>query len=201
MSSSELSMWGDIANIVIAVASVATAIVTAIVLFKQRKDNILEKQPRFTFTVQDSKLIVRGEQSKYLQIEGLDVYRCVEVWRLDRKLKKVIPLECSPLGCLIQDETGQYASLGLNVLQHLQLTKRFNSNETGIDDRLWNYREVDLLCVKYIDIHMSRREQYFVNRTIVSKKDYKRYFKLASKVSKIPLAVSEIDLKTILEIK
>ena len=201
MSTWGLSEWGDIANIVIAVASVATAIVTAIVLFKQRKDNILEKQPRFTFTVQDSKLIVRGEQSKYLQIEGLDVYRCVEVWRLDRKLKKVIPLECSPLGCLIQDETGQYASLGLNVLQHLQLTKRFNSNETGIDDRLWNYREVDLLCVKYIDIHMSRREQYFVNRTIVSKKDYKRYFKLASKVSKIPLAVSEIDLKTILEIK
>ena len=201
MSTSGLSMWGDIANIVIAVASVATAIVTAIVLCKQRKDNILEKQPRFTFTVQDSKLIVRGEQSKYLQIEGLDVYRCVEVWRLDRKLKKVIPLECSHIGRLIQDETGQYASLGLNVLQHLQLTKRFNSNETGIDDRLWNYREADLLCVKYIDIHMSRREQYFVNRTIVSKKDYKRYFKLASKVSKIPLAVSEIDLKTILEIK
>ena len=201
MSSSGLSMWGDVANIVIAVASVATAIVTAIVLFKQRKDNILEKQPRFTFTVQDSKLIVRGEQSKYLQIEGLDVYRCVEVWRLDRKLKKVIPLECSPLGCLIQDETGQYASLGLNVLQHLQLSKRFNSNETGIDDRLWNYREVDLLCVKYIDIHMSRREQYFINRTIASKKEYIKYFKLASKVSKIPLAVSEIDLKTILEIK
>ena len=201
MSTLGLNEWGDVANIVIAIASVATAIVTAIVLCKQRKDNILEKQPRFTFTVQDSKLIVRGEQSKYLQIEGLDVYRCVEVWRLDRKLKKVIPLECSPLGCLIQDETGQYASLGLNVLQHLQLTKRINTNETGIDDRLWNYREVDLLCVKYIDIHMSRREQYFVNRTIVSKKDYKRYFKLASKVSKIPLAVSEIDLKTILEIK
>lgn len=200
MSTLGLNEWGDVANIVIAIASVATAIVTAIVLCKQRKDNILEKQPRFTFTVQDSKLIVRGEQSKYLQIEGLDVYRCVEVWRLDRKLKKVIPLECSPLGCLIQDETGQYASLGLNVLQHLQLTKRFNSNETGIDDRLWNYREVDLLCVKYIDIHMSRREQYFVNRTIVSKKDYKRYFKLASKVSKVPLSVSDIDLKTILEI-
>ena len=201
MSTWGLDEWGDIANIVIAVASVATAIVTAIVLCKQRKDNILEKQPRFTFTVQDSKLIVRGEQGKYLQIEGLDVYRCVEVWRLDRKLKKVIPLECSPLGRLIQDKTGQYASLDLDVLQHLQLTKRFNSNETGIDDCLWNYRETDLLCVKYIDIHMSRREQYFVNRTIVSKKDYKRYFKLASKVSKIPLAVSEIDLKTILEIK
>jgi hypothetical protein len=200
MSTSGLSMWGDIANIVIAVASVATAIVTAIVLCKQRKDNILEKQPRFTFTVQDSKLIVRGEQSKYLQIEGLDVYRCVEVWRLDRKLKKVIPLECSPLSCLIQDETGQYASLGLNVLQHLQLTKRFNSYETGIDDRLWNYREVELLCVKYIDIHMSCREQYFVNRTIASKKEYKKYLKLARKVSKVPLSVSDIDLKTILEI-
>ena len=38
-----LSEWGDVANIVIAIASVATAIVTAIVLFKQRNDNIKEK--------------------------------------------------------------------------------------------------------------------------------------------------------------
>ncbi len=37
MAASELSMWGDIANIVIAVASVATAIVTARMLIKQHK--------------------------------------------------------------------------------------------------------------------------------------------------------------------
>lgn len=201
MCACTLSQWGDIANIVIAVASVATAIVTAVVLVKQRKENIKEKQPRFTFTPQDGTLIIRGEQNKCLQIEGVDVNKCVEVWRLDKKIRKVIPIKRSSVVCIRQDDAGQYASLGLDVIQHLQLTKRFNSNETGIDGRLWNYREADLLCVKYIDIHMSRREQYFVNRTIVSKKDYKRYFKLASKVSKIPLAVSEIDLKTILEIK
>ena len=195
-----LEEWGDIANIVIAVASVATAIVTAVVLFKQRNDNIKEKQPRFTFTPQDGNLIIRGEQNKCLQIEGVDVNKCVEVWRLDKKLRKVIPLKHSPVVRITQDDTGIYASFGLDVMQSVRLLKQFNSNETGINERLWNYREVDLLCVKYIDIHMSRREQYFINRTIASKKEYKKYFKLAAKVSKVPLAVSSIDLKTILEI-
>ena len=170
MCACELSMWGDIANIVIAVASVATAIVTAVVLFKQRNDNIKEKQPRFTFTPQDGNLIIRGEQNKCLQIEGVDVNKCVEVWRLDKKLRKVIPLKHSPVVRITQDDTGIYASFGLDVMQSVRLLKQFNSNETGINERLWNYREVDLLCVKYIDIHMSRREQYFINRTIASKK-------------------------------
>ena len=40
-----------------------------------------------------------------------------------------------------------------------------------------------------------------VNRTITSKKEYKKYFRLANKVSKVPLDVSDIDLKTILEIQ
>ncbi len=201
MCACELSMWGDIANIVIAVASVATAIVTAVVLFKQRNDNIKEKQPRFTFTPQDGNLIIRGEQNKCLQIEGVDVNKCVEVWRLDKKLRKVIPLKHSPVVRITQDDTGIYASFGLDVMQSVRLLKQFNSNETGINERLWNYREVDLLCVKYIDIHMSRREQYFINRTIASKKEYIKYFKLAAKVSKMPLAVSDINLKSLLEIK
>lgn len=201
MCACELSMWGDIANIVIAVASVATAIVTAVVLFKQRNDNIKEKQPRFTFTPQDGNLIIRGEQNKCLQIEGADVNKCVEVWRLDKKLRKVIPLKHSPVVRITQDDTGIYASFGLDVMQSVRLLKQFNSNETGINERLWNYREVDLLCVKYIDIHMSRREQYFINRTIASKKEYIKYFKLAAKVSKMPLAVSDINLKSLLEIK
>ena len=201
MCTSKLSMWGDIANIIIAIASVATAIVTAIVLFKQRNDNIKEKQPRFTFTPQDGSLIIRGEQSKCLQIEGVDVNKCVEVWRLDKKLRKVIPLKHSPVVRITQDDTGIYASFGLDVMQSVRLLRQFNSNETGINERLWNYREVDLLCVKYIDIHMSRREQYFINRTIASKKEYIKYFKLAAKVSKMPLAVSDINLKSLLEIK
>ena len=200
MTASELSIWGDIANIVIAVASVATAIVTAIVLIKQRNDSVNEKQPRFTFTVKDWVLIIRGEQSKCLQLKTVDVSRCVEVWRLDKKMRKAIPLKCSPMVCLRQDDEGQYASLGVDLTQHVELIDKFNISVIDIDSSLWNYREVELLCVKYIDIHMSCREQYFVNRTIASKKEYKKYLKLARKVSKVPLSVSDIDLKTILEI-
>lgn len=202
MCACELSMWGDVANIVIAVASVATAVVTAVVLFKQRNDNIKEKQPRFTFTPQDGSLIIRGEQSKCLQIEGVDVNKCVEVWRLDKKIRKVIPIKQSSVVCIRQDDAGQYASFGLDVIQSTQLIYKFNSNdEVGLDYNLWNYRELELACVKYTDIHMSRREQYFINRTIASKKEYKKYFKLAAKVSKMPLAVSDIDLKKVLGVK
>ena len=194
-----LNEWGDIANIVIAVASVVTAIVTAIVLFKQRNDNIKEKQPRFTFTPQDGSLIIRGEQSKCLQIEGVDVNKCVEVWRLDKKLRKVIPLKHSPVVRITQDDTGIYASFGLDVMQYVKIENKFN--EQDIDYRFWNHRTIDLFCVKYVDIHLSHREQYFVNRTIVSKKEYKQILKLATKISKEPLAQSEIDFKTMLEIK
>ena len=200
MSTWGLSIWGDIANIVIAVASVATAIVTAVVLFKQRNDNIKEKQPRFTFTPQDGNLIIRGEQNKCLQIEGVDINKCVEVWRLDKKIRKVIPIKQSSVVCIRQDDEGQYASLGVDLTQHVELIDKFNIGVIDIDSSLWNYREVELLCVKYIDIHMSCREQYFVNRTIASKKEYKKYLKLARKVSKVPLSVSDIDLRTILEI-
>lgn len=58
-----LSEWGDIANIVIAVASVATAIVTAIVLCKQyflQQEQLntqqLEHQPKFYFKHYDDRL-------------------------------------------------------------------------------------------------------------------------------------------------
>ena len=75
MCTSELSMWGDIANIVIAVASVATAIVTAIVLCKQHKlqkeQHLLEKeklnaqqlehQPKFQFGRKDGAYIISNE--------------------------------------------------------------------------------------------------------------------------------------------
>ena len=201
MCACELSMWGDIANIVIAFASVATAVVTAVVLFKQRNDNIKEKQPRFTFSPQEGSMIIRGEQGKCLQIEGVDVNKCVEVWRLNKKIRKVIPIKQSSVVCIRQDDEGQYASLGVDLTQHVELIDKFNIGVKDIDSSLWNYREVELLCVEYIDIHMSCREQYFVNRTIASKKEYKKYFRLANKVSKVPLDVSDIDLKTILEIQ
>ena len=70
-----LEEWGDIANIVIAVASVATAIVTAIVLCKQHKlqkeqhklekeklnAQQLEHQPKFQFGRKDGAYIISNE--------------------------------------------------------------------------------------------------------------------------------------------
>ena len=63
-----LSEWGDIANIIIAIASVATAIVTAIVLCKQYhlqckqvENNRLEHQPIFKFEQNDDVFTIYAE--------------------------------------------------------------------------------------------------------------------------------------------
>lgn len=200
-----LSEWGDVANIVIAVASVATAIVTAVVLFKQRNDNIKEKQPRYTFSEQDGGLLIRGEQDKCLQIESVEVREYIDVWSLNRKrmIKKIVPIESQILVCIKESAEGQIISIPASKIQSTQIADRFSSEETskGIDRDSYNYRVFDLICIEYIDIHLQHRRQYFVNRIIISEQEYKQYIKLARKVSKVPLAVSDINLKSLLEIK
>lgn len=200
-----LNEWGDIANIVIAVASVATAIVTAVVLFKQRNDNIKEKQPRYTISEQDGELLIRGEQDKCLQIESVEVREYIDVWTLNRKrmIKKIVPIESQIVVCIKQSAEGQIISIPASKIRSTQIADRFSSEETSkrIDRDSYNYRVFDLICIEYIDIHLQHRRQYFVNRIIISEQEYKQYIKLARKVSKVPLAVSDINLKSLLEIK
>lgn len=200
-----LNEWGDIANIVIAVASVATAIVTAVVLFKQRNDNIKEKQPRYTFSEQDGELLIRGEQDKCLQIESVEVREYIDVWSLNRKrmIKKIVPIESQILVCIKESAEGQIISIPASKIRSTQIADRFSSEETckRIDRDSYNYRVFNLICIEYIDIHLQHRRQYFVNRIIISEQEYKQYIKLARKVSKVPLAVSDINLKSLLEIK
>ena len=88
----------------------------------------------------------------------------------------------------------------IDGIQNVQIAYKFQSQEREFDVCSYNYRELNLLHIQYIDIHMRHCVQYFVNRTISSKKEHEQILKLAAKVSKEPLAVSEIDLKTILEI-
>lgn len=200
-----LNEWGDIANIVIAIASVATAIVTAVVLFKQRNDNIKEKQPRYTISEQDGELLIRGEQDKCLQIESVEVREYIDVWTLNRKrmIKKIVPIESQIVVCIKQSAEGQIISIPASKIRSTQIADRFSSEETSkrIDRDSYNYRVFDLICIEYIDIHLQHRRQYFVNRIIISEQEYKQYIKLARKVSKVPLAVSDINLKSLLEIK
>lgn len=81
-----LSIWGDIANIVLATMSVFTAIVTARMLIKQynlqkeqhklekEKLNVqqLEHQPKFQFARKDDTYIISNEGSERpLQLESL----------------------------------------------------------------------------------------------------------------------------------
>ena len=95
MCTSELSMWGDIANIVIAVASVATAIVTAVVLIKQRNDSINEKQPIFYFPMMNNTLYIRTDKERLLRLVDVGVTHYLEIYKPDGLFKKIIPIKCS----------------------------------------------------------------------------------------------------------
>ena len=91
MTASELSIWGDIANIAIAVASVATAIVTAIVLCKQHKlqkkqheldkekliSQQIEHQPIFSISATDSLLTITNEGYEVVEPINIKSYTII----------------------------------------------------------------------------------------------------------------------------
>lgn len=112
MTASELSIWGDIANIVIAVASVATAIVTAIVLCKQHKlqkkqheldkekliSQHIEHQPIFSISATDSSLTITNEGYEVVEpinIKSYTIILSVITRVIDGKWNNYV--HCSPI--------------------------------------------------------------------------------------------------------
>ena len=90
MCTSGLSIWGDIANIVIAVASVATAIVTAVVLHKQH--NLQKEQHKLDQSKHDLELqkfeAQKQEHQPIFHFRRLD--DCLEICNSGEKLAQPI---------------------------------------------------------------------------------------------------------------
>lgn len=194
-----LSMWGDIANIVIAVASVATAIVTAVVLVKQRNENIKERQPRFSFSAQNASLIVRADNSKLLKFIEVKLYEYVEISYKDKtkkkEIKKIVPIKSSGVPSIKAAADGQFITIPTDIMLYAKLYKKLDCID-GL-----NFVVYRLLNIKYMDIHLSEQCQYFLNNNILTYSEYKRYVKKVDKTNIEPQSIMDIDLKTILEIK
>lgn len=94
---SELSIWGDIANIVIAVASVATAIVTARMLIKQH--NLQKEQHKLDQSKHDLELkkfeAQKQEHQPIFHFRRLD--DCLEICNSGEKLAQPIRFRISSM--------------------------------------------------------------------------------------------------------
>ena len=97
MTASELSIWGDIANIVIAVASVATAIVTARMLIKQH--NLQKEQHKLDQSKHDLELqkfeAQKQEHQPIFHFRRLD--DCLEICNSGEKLAQPIKFSISSM--------------------------------------------------------------------------------------------------------
>lgn len=197
MCSWGLDEWGDIANIVIAVASVATAIVTAVVLVKQRKENIKERQPRITFSTQDGTLIVRADNSRLLKFIEVKLYEYVEISYRDKtqkkEIKRIVPIMSSGAPFIRTAADGQFISISTDIMLYAKLNKKLDCVAES------NFVVYRLLNIKYMDIHLSEQYQYFLNGNIITPREYKRYIKMVDKTNIEPQSLKDIDFKTLLE--
>ena len=157
-----LEEWGDIANIVIAVASVATAIVTAVVLIKQRNDSINEKQPRFYFPMMNNTLYIRTDKERLLRLVDVGVTHYLEIYKPDGLFKKIIPIKCSNSVSIKTDSLGPFATVTNDAVSNARLNKKITDY---LSKHNWNYayNTLELICISYVDVYRRKQKQYFVN--------------------------------------
>lgn len=140
MTASELSIWGDIANIAIAVASVATAIVTAIVLCKQHKlqreqlnAQQLEHQPIFEF--------VQGDDSFTIISKGASMSSPAKI-----EITPIITIE--PAKSVLED--GRYRRYLVTIPYQRYFTIKPTNNLSGQIVECQNVDADKLLRLKHI---------------------------------------------------
>ena len=196
MTASELSIWGDIANIVIAVASVATAIVTAVVLIKQRNDSINEKQPRFYFPMMNNSLYIRTDKERLLRLVDVGVTHYLEIYKPDGLFKKIIPIKCSNGVSIKTDSLGPFATVTIDAVSNARLNKKITDY---LSKHNWNYAyNLELICISYVDVYRRKQKQYFVNKVMTSNFNFTQYEMWSTTVSSTPIAVADIDFDAII---
>lgn len=197
MSPWGLSEWGDIANIVIAVASVATAIVTAVVLIKQRNDSINEKQPRFYFPMMNNTLYIRADRERLLRLVDVGVTHYLEIYKPDGLFKKIIPIKCSNGVSIKTDSLGPFATVTIDAVSNARLNKKITDY---LSKHNWNYayNTLELICISYVDVYRHKQKQYFVNRVVTSNFNFTQYEMWSTTVSSTPIAVADIDFDAII---
>ena len=217
MCSCNLSMWGDIANIVIAVASVATAIVTSIVLWKQyylQKEQLntqqLEHQPIFKIHYSEDELCLSIENigQGFTKLFDIDVDTFVLVGIGMKGIMGIyvektfaIPIKyynqihqiknvTGPLLCCQLDKRQQEMLSGYEIALHKQISKRYG------DSNVYVYH-MDLINMQYVDIYGKYRTLYYRNTHQTRNYFYNQVFESANLFCDKPIQIEDLDIEEI----
>ena len=208
MSAWGLNEWGDIANIVIAVASVATAIVTAIVLCKQHKLHENSHQPIFRIEkVFKSSKIGKNADSEQIKlyndgalVKHLSVPSIKTIFRISMNGKKQRYFEVKEYysfgsfkinddKCLVDGYTPQ------NLMQYQKIYYALrDKNKKG----RYTFEKFDLLKLEYIDINNVRHAQYYKSSEPINKFEYQWILRKISNRDRW-LSIKNIQSQDILE--
>lgn len=208
-----LADWGYIANIVLAVMSVFTAIVTARMLIKQYKLDKekfevqqLEHQPEFQ--------LIKNDICTNLEIHNNSEYICdaivideLTIMCIEIRTKYSYRIMCVPIQYytaydgLSQRHKGELALYDSNLNQKGKLRQKENKIRTILSDKFGEnaikITNADLIKISYNDMYGKNRHLYYFDINRTSKKHIDKYWKLAEKFSKDPIEIDNLDIQEI----
>lgn len=218
-----LNEWGDVANIIIAVASVATAIVTAIVLCKQyrlqrkqNEDNRLEHQPIFKFEQNDDAFIIYAEGTSMSAPAKIDITSVIAMepakavmengryyrygvtipYKNYRSIDRTYNLSGKLLECSYADTDMLF-----------KLTNLVKGVERQIKDPIYlgivaedlPVHTSDLIKIEYVDMYKTVRTLYYFNMQEIPKWLYEEMQKELQDHPFGPYDISELSIDSIIK--
>lgn len=190
LSNLTLDDWGNIGNIILGIASVFTAIVTAIVLCKQyniQKESLLVQQSaqQPTFNVfyelvdsdndgkyEDEILNISNEGELFKQISNISVTTIFDV--STNQIHRLLEINGYFYGTtLYQNLQGViYKSRGhCNNLRYVNIYNRMMQN-CKVGDRFYEMSKYTLIKIEYLDIHNAVKVCYFKDRINIDECTY-----------------------------
>lgn len=219
MTASELSIWGDIANIVIAVASVATAIVTAFVLCKQHKlqqeqlnAQQLEHQPSFhsEYNSESDQRIISCDcydmwTTAHIQLTSLiAVQICMDFYTVASYYIPIQYYTHHNFTGKLRGELATYKNDDFFITSGLdRVMRELNRkvHERVSPSQFAQVFKVDVVKIEYTDQYHIKREVYFLDNDKSTERRYNEFIGISRSISLHPLKVRDIDIeKTIKEI-
>ena len=217
-----LNEWGDVANIVIAVASVATAIVTTVVLFRQyylQQEQLnaqqLEHQPEYTFNNSRKSLIISNtgdSMSSPAQI-ALHPLIFIEIERFipnsEESLSYLYCVEYKKFNSYICTDNfkGEILTCFKNptnndkiLTSKLDILQKAISKNIADDENLLKCKveTFDLTKIKYKDRYKISRTLYYIGSNEISEDCYNNIFKVIKNANS-PIDINDLDNSEILE--
>ena len=215
-----LNEWGDIANIVIAVASMATAIVTAIVLCKQHKlqkqQHALEKeklnaqqlehQPSFhsEYIGKEDKRVISCDGFDMWTPAGIELTTIIAI-QFNKDSNTIasyyIPIRYYTSRVFTYKIRGELAIYTNNdILNNAKLgaikTSLYNKLKSKITDcQLLSVFESDIVKIKYTDQYHIKREVYFLDNDKSTEQRYNEFLSISKAISSRPLKLQDIDVE------